>query len=784
MLKYIFKRILFAALALLILLVLVFFLMQAIPGYPLRREQTWTDQQYLEHLQTLGLLENPIVQFFKFIGGIFQGEFGTVYNSNGQSVVQTALVPMQYTIMVAVPAFILSAVLGIGFGVLSACYRGKWVDTLINIIAVLFLAIPSFIFALYLIKLAGLIGLPTSFIAPGSGPIAQVIASMIMPILSMTLASISVILYYTRNELVDVFKQDYIKTALAKGISFRKIIFTHALRNALIPILAALLPSFLSILTGSIIIETFFNIPGSSRILINAIQDKEIYIVVFSTLFYSGIYFLLQILVDISFTFIDPRIKLATNNNISLFQRIKNRIKRQQSKQELLSSNYSYFKDNIVFNTNVNNSLNVGQIDLLSGASEYSAKQILSMQNSSLPTRNEINLAKDMIPVQTQITENYELSSFVQTKIKNDSFKQVLNYSHNNEQIVGKPTTYIKDVFKRFFKSKTAIVFTILLGIIFLLSIIIPLATPNSTNVAIGGLHPSLTAYLPPRIPLLGMNGIVSEYVVNSDTYQLLLGLKEKFPDLFTGVTELSNGSFALINYNPYVLPELKNLYLFMGTDGLGRDWSSMLWYATAKSLVIAIIASFGSTLIGTIYGAVAGSFAGKATDTIMMRIVEIISGVPLIVWVLIISMVVSGGSLDIFTICFTLIITSWMGSAVVARTFVMKYKDSEFVQAAQTLGASRTRIIFSHLLPNIIGRLLVVFVNKIPVIIFFETSLVFLGLKSTSEVSLGTMINTAWQDGYWWLLLGPTFNLVLTTLSSIIIANNLNDAIDPQIVG
>ncbi|MDE6473215.1 MAG: ABC transporter permease subunit [Ureaplasma sp.] len=784
MLKYIFKRILFAALALLILLVLVFFLMQAIPGYPLRREQTWTDAQYLEHLETLGLLENPIVQFFKFIGGLFNGKFGTVYNSNGQSVVETALVPMQYTIMIAVPAFILSSVLGIGFGILSACYRGKWVDTLINIIAVLFLAIPSFIFALYLIKLAGIIGLPTSFIAPGSGPISQVIASMIMPILSMTLASISVILYYTRNELVDVFKQDYIKTALAKGISFRKIIFTHALRNAMIPILAALLPSFLSILTGSIIIETFFNIPGSSRILINAIQDKEIYIVVFSTLFYSGIYFLLQILVDISFTFIDPRIKLAANNNISLFHRIKNRVKRHQSKQEILYSNYAYFKSNIIGNPNINNGLDVDKIDLLSGASEYSAKQILNMQNSCLPTKQEINLAKELIPIQTQITSNYEISSFVQTKIKTDSFKQVLNYSHNNEQIVGKPTTYVKDVFKRFFKSKTAIVFTALLGIIILLSIIIPLATPNSTNISIGGLHPSLTAYLPPRIPLLGISGIVPEYVVNKETYELLNALKVSYPGLFEKAIEFSNGSYALINYNPYVLPGLENLYLFMGTDGLGRDWSNMLWYATAKSLIIAIIASLGSTLIGTIYGAIAGSFAGKATDTIMMRIVEIISGVPLIVWVLIISMVVSGGSLDIFTICFTLIITSWMGSAVVARTFVMKYKDSEFVQAAQTLGASKTRIIFSHLLPNIIGRLLVVFVNKIPVIIFFETSLVFLGLKSTSEVSLGTMINTAWHDGYWWLLLGPTFNLVLTTLSSIIIANNLNDAIDPQIIG
>lgn len=768
MTRYIIKRILLAFLALIILMILIFFLMQAIPGYPLKREQNWSDEYYYQLLQAKGLLENPLVQFFNFIGGLFHGHFGTVFNSDGQTVVEKTLQPIQYTIMVAGPAFILSSILGIGLGILAARYRGTFVDTIVNIIAVLFLAIPSFIFALYLVKLAGVIGLPTQFIAPGNGSVGKQILSVIMPILAMTLSSISAIVYYTRNELVEVFKQDYIKTALAKGISFTKIIFTHAMRNAMIPILACLLPSFMSILTGSIIIEKFFNIPGSSTILISAIQDKEIYVVMFSTLFYSGIYFALQIIVDISYTYIDPRIKLASSKNISLFKKIKSKIQLKKNEKVLLNSNVA---------------VNV-QTTTASSSENFANNNENPAIERDMFTQQELQSSLEKISQQTLVAQDYKVSSFVQKNIKPNYFKPIKNYSFNNEQIVGKQSTYVKDVFKRFIRSKVAIVFSIILIAIILMAIIIPFATPNSTNMSIGGLSGTIVGYLPPRIPFLGLSGIVHQRIVSQEVYYTLLNIKQTVPgcsDLFASATQ-QGSSYVLLDYNPYVLPSLRNVYPIMGTDGLGRNWWDMMWYATAKSLIVSIIAAAGSVLIGTIYGSIAGSFAGKAPDTIMMRIIEIISGVPLIVWVLIISVAVSGGSLDIFTICLTLIVTSWMGSATVARTYIIKYKDAEFVQAAKTLGASQARIIFSHLIPNILGRLLVVFVNRIPVIIFFETSLVFLGLQSSDSISLGTMINTAWLEVYPWLLVGPTLTLVLTTLSSIIIANNLNDAIDPKV--
>lgn len=765
MFKYIAKRILYALLSLWILLTLVFFLMQVIPGYPIEKPQNISDAEYLQMLEDAGLLKNPVVQYFEFLGSIFTGTFGKVFNSS-QSVIQYTLQPMQYTIMIAAPAFILSSVIGIGLGILSAYYRGKFIDHFLNVLAALFLAVPSFVLALYLVKLAGIIGLPTQFIAPGNGSPGDVFKSMLMPIMAMTMTSISVILYYTRNELVDIFKQDYIKTALAKGISFKKIVFTHALRNAAIPIIACLLPSFIGILSGSIIIEHFFGIPGTSNILVHSIESKEIYVVLFCVLFYSGIYFLGQIIVDVSYSFIDPRIKLAENSSFSLSKRIKAKISMLKNKQIILNNNYKYYDFNNTENNQVNEVFDINTI-----------------QPINYVTNQEILLAEQSVPIKTLVTPKYELSNFIKSKIKTESFKFIPNYSYNNEQIVGKPSTYMKDLFKRFCKSKVAIIFSIIFISIFILAISFTLANPNSTNISLGGLTSNIVGFLPPRIPFLGLDGTIDR-IVSGDVYNSLLELSQtEGVQLWTEAIP-QGSSYLLVNYNPYVLPSLKNVYPIMGTDGLGRDWWNMMWYSTTKSLILAIITSAGAVAIGTIYGSIAGSFAGKAVDTILMRIVEILSGVPLIVWVLILSVVVSGGNLSIFTICFTLIITSWMGPATIARTYIIKYKDAEFVQAAQTLGASKARIIFSHLLPNTIGRLIVQFVNKIPVIIFFETSLVFLGLKSSNEVSLGTMINTAYLDGYLWLLIGPTLTLILTTLSSNIIANNLNDSIDPAIVG
>ncbi len=775
MFKYFLKRISFAALALFILLCLVFFLMQAVPGYPIDKPANYNDQQYEALLRANGLLDNSFVQFGKFLKGFFtKGSFG-IYYSNGSSVTEVMLNPIKYTLMIAGPAFVLSSIIGVILGIISAYYRGRWPDILINAIAVLFISIPSFVLALYLIQLAGVIGLPTNFIPPESNEATsagKVIESMIVPILSMTLSSISMIVYYTRNELVEVFKQEYVKTALAKGYSFRTVVFKYAMRNAAIPIVSILAPSFVSIISGSIIIEKFFNVPGTASKLLDAIIRKETNVVLFAAVFYSSIYFMIQILADISYSFIDPRIVLAEKSSYGLTKKVGARFSRKY-KSILINQNsflnrtfpnltnklrYKYFAPTFV-DAELEDDDYTDNSNLFSDVSNDELDSLLAINSNT----------------ETQIQNTY-------AKIDAELFKEVDIFALSHEQVSGKPTTYLKDICRRFFKSKTATFFTIVFGFIVIFSLITSLCNLNTLDNAITDLPAWMIAYLPPRIPWLGINGI-TDIVVDGDTLTSLIPMKELYPGLYLDYQPIGS-SFLIKDYNPYILPGLGNITLMAGTDGIGRDWWTLLWYSTLQSLVLSIIVAVSSVVIGTIYGAVAGSRAGKMSDIVLMRIVEILSGVPLILWILIFGLVFSGGNLSLSTVCISLILVSWMWPAVTARTYIIKYKDAEFVQAAKTLGASEARILFSHLLPNIAGRLTVVLVNQIPKVIFFEASLVFLGVRASTDISLGTMIETARTNPYWFLMLGPALMIVIITLSAQLISNHLNDSLDPKVSG
>ncbi|MGL5246336.1 MAG: ABC transporter permease subunit [Mycoplasmoidaceae bacterium] len=738
MFKYVLKRILYTLITLIVLLTILFFLMQLIPGFPIEKALNETDAAFEARLRALGLLDNPLVQYFNFWGRLFtKGEFGIIFRNSG-NVVNEFIEPVKYTLLIALPAFVISSFLGVIFGTIAAYNRGKWQDTVINVFSVLFMSIPSFVLALYLIQFAGLLGLPTNVVVPGSSDftVGKMLLSLIIPITSMVMTSVSATVYFTRNELVEIFKQEYIKTALSKGMSFKVVVFKHAFRNASIPILYSLLPSLLLIISGSIIIEKFFNVPGTAVLVINAVQTNEYYIVLFSALFYSGIYFLLQIVFDALSTVIDPRIKLAEKSGTSYIEQMK-----------------SYFarKKDISYNPPV-------QI--------LAEKKLL--RGAVIPKKEDkynLNFARP------------EVSCDGIQEFDKKLFKRIDSNSLNNNEILGKPQSQLTDIYKRFVTNKFAVFCSIILILIILISIFVPIFGP-SINAPLTSELKDIISFLPPRIPWLGIDGTTTQIMSQErfDAWNIALN-----GDLIWN--EMGDGLFE-VTFNPYKLPMLSNYYPFFGTGPQGRDWMNMLWISTSNSLYIALLVSLVSTIIGSIYGAIAGFNAGKPIDTFMMRLVELISGVPTIVWILVITLAFSGGGLSMATIAGALIFTSWIWPATTARIFVLKYKDADFINASKTLGANRTRLIFTHLLPNISGKLMVRFVNQIPKIIFFETSLVFLGLKAPTDASLGTMIETARQTGYVHLLLAPTLIIVIITLCAQIIANAFNDSLDPRVIG
>lgn len=217
----------------------------------------------------------------------------------------------------------------------------------------------------------------------------------------------------------------------------------------------------------------------------------------------------------------------------------------------------------------------------------------------------------------------------------------------------------------------------------------------------------------------------------------------------------------------------------WFGTDGLGRDIWTRTWSGTQLSLLLAFTVSIISITIGIVYGSVSG-FVGRRTDSIMQGIIEILWNIPDIVIfsILLLSLKASFG-----TFVLALTFTSWITLSRLVRGLVMKYREQEFVMASQTLGASRLRLMFKHILPNILGNVIIAATLLIPSIIFFEAFLAYIGLGfAPPTASLGVMIS----DGQKVMLtaphmvIAPAIIMSLLLLSFTLIGNGLRDALDP----
>lgn len=217
----------------------------------------------------------------------------------------------------------------------------------------------------------------------------------------------------------------------------------------------------------------------------------------------------------------------------------------------------------------------------------------------------------------------------------------------------------------------------------------------------------------------------------------------------------------------------------WFGTDGLGRDIWTRTWSGTQLSLQLALVVSMISITIGIIYGSVSG-FVGRKTDSIMQGIIEILWNIPDIVIfsILLLSLKASFG-----TFVLALTFTSWITLSRLVRGLVMKYREQEFVMASQTLGASKIRLMFRHILPNILGNIIIAATLLIPAIIFFEAFLAYIGLGfAPPTASLGVMISEGQKVmlTYPHMVVAPALIMSLLLLSFTLIGNGLRDALDP----
>jgi len=315
MFKYILKRIGYMIITLFLVLTVNFLLLQLIPGSPFDGEKV-TEAQKIILEQKYGL-DDPIpVQYIRYMKGVVQGDFGVSFKLQNQEVSDLVLTRIPYTIKPGALALLIGVVVGILFGAIAAMKRNSWADHTITIISVLGVSIPSFVLAAFLqyficskLGWLPLLYQPKDTVRGISA--MDEFKSLILPSISLAVPVIASLMRYMRSELIEVLNTDYILLARAKGLTRTQVIFHHALRNALIPVITVVGPMVVSIMTGSLVIEQFFGVPGLSKLMLNSVTMNDQFLTLGIAFFYAVLYVVVILVIDLLYGVIDPRIRLA-----------------------------------------------------------------------------------------------------------------------------------------------------------------------------------------------------------------------------------------------------------------------------------------------------------------------------------------------------------------------------------------------------------------------------------------------------------------------------------------
>ena len=305
--KYILKRVLISVVTLLVILLILFTLLEFMPGSPFNDEKL-TEQQLAALQEKYGLNDPFPVKFVRYVGNILKGDFGISYNIQANMPVSQLLgARLPLSIRIGLQAAVLGSIIGLLLGILAALKRNTIFDSLATGISVLGISLPNFVFALLLSYFLGYKLKIFPILFSTKAPFF----STILPTISLAMFTIANIARYTRSELIEVLGTDYILLAESKGLPRKMVITRHALRNALIGIITVLGPLIVNLLTGSLVVEKAFSIPGVGSLFVTAIQSNDYNVVLSISFVYSLMYIGMMLLVDILYCVIDPRVRLA-----------------------------------------------------------------------------------------------------------------------------------------------------------------------------------------------------------------------------------------------------------------------------------------------------------------------------------------------------------------------------------------------------------------------------------------------------------------------------------------
>lgn len=304
MLKYIIKRLLLLIPTLLGIALVVLILIDLTPGDPARMLLgTMATEEKVEELrEELGLNDPFLVRYWNYIKGICKGDFGTSIMTQ-RPVFEEMLMRFRYTLTLVLFGTVFSTLCGIPIGIYAATHTHTWKDSTAIFLSLICVSMPSFWFALLMVRLFGvkLRWLPISGIETWTG--------WIMPCVAMALGLMALIARQMRSDMLEVLRQDYITTARSKGLSEKKVVYRHALKNAVIPVIMVIGGVFGSSLGGSLITEVIFSIPGLGQYIMSGLNTRDYPVIQSGILIISGLFAIIILIVDVIFALVDPRIR-------------------------------------------------------------------------------------------------------------------------------------------------------------------------------------------------------------------------------------------------------------------------------------------------------------------------------------------------------------------------------------------------------------------------------------------------------------------------------------------
>lgn len=307
MVAYIVKRLAGLAFVFILVSIVAFILMHSVPGGPFDEPNMPLPPAAKANMLRKYGLDQPLhVQYLKYMGSAIQGDFGYSFSSPAETVAQVIGRTWPISIALGGLTSIIALGLGILFGIIAGVKQNTWIDYVITFIATLGLTVPNFVIALWMIIIFAVQLKVLPFAGWGDDW-----KQAIMPVIALGLGPLGLASRYTRASLTDVFTADYIRTARAKGLGEQMVVYRHAVKNALIPIITVLGPQIPNLITGTVFVETMFRVPGLGKYFVESVLLRDYPMIMALMLLIAALWGLVYLMTDLLYTMIDPRVKLT-----------------------------------------------------------------------------------------------------------------------------------------------------------------------------------------------------------------------------------------------------------------------------------------------------------------------------------------------------------------------------------------------------------------------------------------------------------------------------------------